>query len=171
MMVDPSARLLALQKQLGASSALDPTLKAVVDCAVELIAAPRVSIRLLDPEHGALAAIARAGSPLHKNPRVTYDLGEGLLGWIAKHGKPLRSDDAMADERFVKRPDMVETMGSFLGAPVIVDGAVVGVLSAVAPEQNAFTQAHEDVLMRIAALAAPYVDAARRKRIEQVARG
>src|SRR5207302_4049242 len=155
-MADPVSRLLALTQNLGASRALEPTLTAVVACAVELAQAPRVSIRLFDPTHARLIATARAGKPMHHNATTTYEVGQGLLGWIAKHGKPLRTADAMADPRFVRRPDMVDPMGSYLGVPIVVDGQVTGVLSAVSVEKNAFEHEHEQILMLVGGIAAPY---------------
>src|SRR6185295_1672023 len=146
-MAETDPRLAELTQQLtAASGTVDATLKHVVDCAVKVVGVPRVSIRLLDPEHRALIAICRAGQPLHKNATVTYDLDEGLIGWVAKQGKLLRLGDAMADSRFVKRPDMLEPMGSFLGVPIISGRQILGVLSSVATLKDVFTAEHEQLL-------------------------
>ena len=165
---DPIARLLQLTRRLGAARGLDATLQVVVDSAVELMHAPRVSIRLFDPTHSRLIATCRAGQPMHQNPTSTYRPGEGLLGWIAAHGQTLRSGDAMADPRFVRRPDMIEQMGSYLGVPITIDGQVVGVLSAVAAERDAFTEAHAQLLELVAGIAAPHVEVGRLSRLAQV---
>jgi len=167
-MPDPIAALLELTRRLSETRGLDPMLQAVVDCAVGLVGAPRVSIRLLDPTHSRLIATCRAGKPLHHNATTTYQLGQGLLGWIAKHKQPLLANDAMADVRFIKRPDMVETMGSYLGVPIVANGEVTGVLSAVASERLAFSAEHQRVLELVAGIASPYIEVGRVTRLAQV---
>lgn len=167
-MSDSIARLLQLTRRLGTSRGLEPTLQAVVECTVDLVHAPRVSIRLFDPTHSRLIATCRAGQAMHQNPTSTYRPGEGLLGWIAAHGETLRTGDAMADPRFLARPDMIEPMGSYLGVPITVDGQVVGVLSAVASEHDAFSEAHAQLLELVAGIAAPHVEVGRLSRLAQV---
>src|SRR5882762_4900003 len=124
-------RLLALTGRLSQARVLEHTLQAVVDCGAELSGAPRVSVRLLDPTNQRLIAVCRAGKPMHHNATTSYEVGQGLLGWIAEHGVPLRSGDAEADPRFIRRPDMLEPMGSYLGVPILIDHQTIGVLSAV----------------------------------------
>jgi diguanylate cyclase (GGDEF)-like protein len=160
--------LLELTRRLSDTRGLAPTLQAVVECAVGLVEAPRVSIRLLDPSHSRLIATCRAGKPLHHNATTTYQLGQGLLGWIAKHKQPLLTGDAMADVRFVKRPDMIEQMGSYLGVPIVASGEVTGVLSAVSPARLAFSAEHQQLLELVAGIASPYVEVGRVSRLAQV---
>src|SRR5438876_8003130 len=161
-------RLLELTRRLSHAQVLEHTLQAVVDCAVELCGAPRVSVRLLDPTHSRLIAVCRAGTPMHRNATSSYEVGQGLLGWIAKNCQPLRTGDAMADERFVTRPDMVEPMGSYLGVPFVVEHQTTGVLSAVSAARDAFTEEHEQLLSLVAGIAAPYVEVGRLSRLAQV---
>ncbi len=161
-------RLLEMTRKLSRSVTLEETLQAVVDTCVELLETPRVSLRLFDPTHTRLIATARAGKPLHQNATYNYRLGEGLVGWIAKHKLPIRSGDAEADPRFVRRPDMLDRMGSFLGVPVIHDDACIGVLSSVHPDTNAFSEHDEDLLLLVAGICAPHVEVARLERLAQV---
>ncbi len=167
-MPDTLATLLELTRKLSQTRGLDATLQAVVECTLGLAAVPRVSIRLLDPTHSRLIATCRAGKPLHVNATTTYQLGQGLLGWIAKHQQPLLANDAMADVRFIKRPDMVETMGSYLGVPIVANGEVTGVLSAVSPERLAFTAEHQQLLELVAGIASPHIEVGRMARLAQV---
>ncbi|MBL8953730.1 MAG: GGDEF domain-containing protein [Myxococcaceae bacterium] len=167
-MADPIATLLELTRRLGQTRGLDVTLQSVVECALGLVGAPRVSIRLIDPTHARLIATCRAGKPLHHNATTTYQLGQGLLGWIAKHKQPLLANDAMADVRFIKRPDMIEPMGSYLGVPIVANGEVTGVLSAVSPERLAFTAEHQQLLELIAGIASPHIEVGRMAKLAQV---
>src|SRR2546423_5823021 len=118
------------------AATLEEMLQAIVERCADVIGVARVSIRLFDPTHTRLLATARAGKPLHQNATGEYRLGEGLIGWIAERVQPMRTNDAEADPRFVKRPDMVDRMGSFIGAPIVVDKACIGVISAVGAEKE-----------------------------------
>ncbi|MHB8873969.1 MAG: sensor domain-containing diguanylate cyclase, partial [Myxococcaceae bacterium] len=97
-----------------------------------------------------------------------YQVGEGLIGWIAEKAQPLRADDAEADPRFLRRPDMVEKMGSFLGAPLVIDGTCIGVISAVDAKKAHFTARHEELLELIADLCGPHIEVARLSRLAQL---
>ena len=167
-MAEHIGTLLELTRRLSEARGLGSILQTVVDCAVGLVGAPRVSVRLLDPTHSRLIATCRAGKPLHHNATTTYQLGQGLLGWIARHKQPLLTGDAMADVRFVRRPDMVEPMGSYVGVPIVTNGEVTGVLSAVSPERLAFGAEHQELLELIAGIAAPHVEVGRMSRLAQV---
>ena len=112
-----------------------------------------------------MLATCRAGLPLHQNATSEYRRGEGLVGWISEHCKPLRSDDAEADPRFVTRPDMVDRMGSFLGAPVVVEGTCIGVISAVNTAKAFFSPHDEELLRLIAGLCSPHIEVARLSRL------
>ncbi|MBI3181660.1 MAG: sensor domain-containing diguanylate cyclase [Myxococcales bacterium] len=160
--------LLALTRQLANAKTLQETLQPVVERCVELLETPRVSLRLLDPTRSRLIATCRAGKPLHQNPTSPWRLNEGLIGWIAAQLQPLRANDAEADPRFVARADMVDRMGSFMGAPVVHEGQCIGVISAVHPEKGAFTDEHEQLLMLVAGICAPHLEVARLSRLAQV---
>ena len=167
-MSDEIAQLLSLTQEVSRSVRLEHTLQGIAERCAALLGTSRVSIRLFDPTHTRLVATCRAGSPLHQNATTEYRSGEGLIGWIAQHAKPLRSDDAEADPRFVARPDMVDRMGSFLGAPVVSEGSCIGVISAVSPERAWFTAHHETLLQLVAGISAPHIEVARLSRLAQL---
>jgi two-component system, cell cycle response regulator len=113
-------------------------------------------------------AVARAGESVHANPNLEFKLGEGLIGWIVEQRRPLRSGDAEHDPRFVRRPDMIARLGSFVGVPLVEAGQCIGVLSSWDPVENAFTAEHEQLLMLIAGMCAPHVEIARLHKLQQV---
>ena len=167
-MSDDVTDLLALTRALGRCARLEEVLQLVADRCASLLATPRVSIRLFDPTQTRLIATCRAGQPLHLNATSEYQRGEGLIGWIAQEEKTLRADDAEADPRFTRRPDMVEKMGSFLGAPLMVQGACIGVVSAVNAKRAHFTARHEELLELIADMCSPHLEVARLSRLAQL---
>jgi diguanylate cyclase (GGDEF)-like protein len=165
---DEITELLSLSRALACCTGLEDVLQTIATRTAGILGTPRVSIRLFDPSHTRLLATCRAGAPLHRNGASEYRPGEGLIGWVAQQVKPLRSDDAEADPRFVSRPDMTEAMGSFLGAPVVSEGACIGVISVVAHGKAAFGAHAEDLLQLIASMCAPHVEVVRLSRLAQL---
>jgi diguanylate cyclase (GGDEF)-like protein len=169
-LADTLSALAGLARELEAlpEESLEAMLEHVARCTAGLLECPRISVRLLDPTRTRLVAACRAGAPLHVNAGAEFRLGEGLVGWIAERHQPVRTGDAESDSRFQHRPDQVEWMGSFLGVPLTVRGACVGVLSAVNPRSDYFTDEHEDLLTLLAAICVPRVEMARLYRLAQI---
>jgi diguanylate cyclase (GGDEF)-like protein len=168
VMASELSTLTALTRELQDRQALELMLQHIVDRAATLLETPRVSVRLLDPTRTRLVASARAGSPMHHNAGAEFKLGEGLVGWIAAHGEPLRADDAESDPRFQPRADQKQKLGAFLGVPLVSGRACIGVLSSVHPERAHFTAHHEELLTLVAGMCAPHVEVARLQRLSQV---
>jgi GAF domain-containing protein len=63
-------------------------------------------------------------------PRRTISFDQGVMGWVARHGRLLNVADAPKDGRVVA-PDWWRHHGlsSFLGVPVILDGSLLAVLA------------------------------------------
>jgi len=168
MSTDPIPLLTDLTHELQLRLDLEDLLQLVVDRTASLLDTPRVSIRLLDPTGTRLLAVCRAGSPLHLDKDEQFRVGEGLMGWIVEHVQPIRSGRAEQDERFVPKPGMQDRMGSFLGVPLVAGNAVLGVINAVHPGEDAFDASDEAQLRLLAGICSPYVEMARMSRLARV---
>jgi diguanylate cyclase (GGDEF)-like protein len=157
-----------LAAQLHQSGKLEELLQQVVDTAANTLGVWRASLRLLDPSRQKLLVSVRAGSALHEDHSSDFPVGVGLIGWVAKHGQPLRTGDAAKDRRYVAREDMRDPMRSFLGVPLLSGAATLGVLSAVSPEANAFSEQDEEIFQLLAAISAPHVEIARLARLSTI---
>ena len=155
---------LALQRP----QSLEQMLQHIATTAAGILDTQRASLRLLDPSGAQLIAVVRAGEPLHENPLKVFELGEGLVGWVARNVAVARVPNAEVDPRFVRRPDIKEPMVSFLGVPLMSGKSCVGVLSATHPSVGHFTQEHEDLLTLLAGICAPQVEIARLSRLSKV---
>jgi len=157
-----------LTRQLADRMPLETLLGRIVDGAAALLDSPRVSVRLLDPTRTRLLAVARSGAAMHGDAAAEFKLGEGLIGWIAQHGEPIRTDDAERDPRFQPRADQREPLAAFLGVPLVSGRACLGVLSSVHPARGHFTEHHEELLTLVGGICAPHVEVARLQRLSQV---
>jgi diguanylate cyclase (GGDEF)-like protein len=164
-MSDLIRTLIGLTNDLQRTQTLEDTLRVVVERAARALATPHVSIRLLDVNRKRLLATARAGESLHSADPAEFNLGEGLVGWIALHGTAICAPYAGADPRFVQRPGQSERLRAFLGVPIVAGGHVVGVLAAVHSDDGFFQAVHEHLLTLVAGICAPYVEVARLERL------
>jgi len=160
--------LTALVADLGRELSLEERLQLLADRTAALLETPRASVRLFNATRTALLASARAGESIHANPNLEFQLGEGLIGWIAEARMPLRSGDAESDPRFVPRADQQTRIGSFVGVPLVEAGQCIGVLSASNPTADAFSADDEQLLTLIAGMCAPHLEIARLHRLAQV---
>jgi diguanylate cyclase (GGDEF)-like protein len=118
-------------------------LRRLVDGLAELVPVSNVSVRLLDDTRTLLVASARAGAPFHANRGFEFVTGEGLLGWVQKHGRSLLLDDAESDPRFAPRPDQRKSIASFVAVPILERGVCIGVLSAADEKPALLDRDHE----------------------------
>jgi diguanylate cyclase (GGDEF)-like protein len=160
--------LIELVHELQRPMELDEILELVVEHAAVLLDTERVSVRLLDPTRTRLVATARAGTPLHESPNTSFELGEGLVGWIVENAMHIRSNDPVGDPRFAPRDGMKDEMGSFLGVPLVSGPVCMGAISAVHAGKDHFTLDHLDLLLLLAGIASPYIEIARLSRLARV---
>lgn len=160
-------QLVELTTALQRASTLESMMSTLAERVAAILAVPRVSVRLLDETRTRLLTSARAGAPLHDRP-LDFTPGEGLVGWIVEQGRLLRCADGESDPRFVAKPGMTARMGAFLGVPLMDSASCIGVISAVDPTVNRFSESDEQVLALAAAMAVPHVQIARLRRLARV---
>ena len=90
--------------------------------------------------------------------RTRLHVGEGLVGDIAAHARPLALADAQAHAQFVYRPETGEEIyHSFLGVPVLRSGRVLGVLTVQNQTQRNYTEEEVETLETVAMVVAELV--------------
>ncbi len=144
--------LAMLTRSYDAGASLPARLQLVADAALSLTGADHASVRLCGDD-GRLEPSARAGVGT-EGDAPTFVRGQGILGWVAEHGRVARVADASADHRFEPRADRGFEVRSVLSAPVIVDGDVRAVLSASSRAPAAFTEEHERAALLLCTISA-----------------
>jgi len=81
---------------------------------------------LLDQEHYVLIPIAFPGSTQHE---MRIKIGNGFAGWIAQYGRSDIISNTLTDPRVTYIPDTPRRVESVIGAPLIYEGRVRGVIS------------------------------------------
>lgn len=116
--------LYRIGRLLATTLGLTTRLDRVVEQAIELLAADRGSIMLLDDD--ARELVVRASRGLDSMHEFRMPMGEGIAGWVAEHGEPLVLQDVISDHRFTGTDPSVK---SALAVPLRADGKVIGVLN------------------------------------------
>ncbi|MBW2526576.1 MAG: diguanylate cyclase [Deltaproteobacteria bacterium] len=160
--------LLALTRRLVGNISLDDALRAVTDAALQLLPGEHASVRVLNRRRTELLCGARSGRGAESGP-LPLRRGEGVSGWVAEHGEPLRLGDVGQDPRFKVTDHQGFQIRSMLVVPLIAAGQVVGVLGLTAPEPEVFSADDETLAMLLANCAVPTIEKARLRRLRQQA--
>jgi len=98
--------------------------------------------------------VFRATEGLNPDKVGQFSLGrdEGLVGWVAARGELLNLDDAMAHPSFQLVPGLgEESFNSFMGAPIIHQRDLLGVLVVQQSDTRRFSDSEEAFLITVSA--------------------
>ncbi|TFH34498.1 MAG: PAS domain S-box protein, partial [Anaerolineales bacterium] len=127
---------------------LNSVLKLTGDLVQEHFDYPHVGLFLLDHATGELILKSRSGqySGLPENSHK-LSLGQGIVGWVAKSGKPLLCNDVALEPRYVNLyPEQVHSQ-SEMSVPISVGDRILGVLDIQSEQADAFSD-HDLLVMR-----------------------
>jgi PAS domain S-box-containing protein len=79
--------------------------------------------------------------------RLKFDIGQGIVGTVAKTGKPELIHDTAKDKRYISD---VETNLSELTVPILIENEVIAVIDSEHPNKNHFTSIQLHTLENIA---------------------
>jgi signal transduction histidine kinase len=157
---------------LNASPDLDAVLRTAVTAVRGLVQADSARISLVeDGERLVLRYSTHASAAMPTGFTTTRGHGIGGLAWAT--GRPVRTDDIAADERFgATRVPVAQADGivSCMAVPIASAGSVVGVIYANNFTRRPFTAADEAVVVTLADHAAVAVQKARLLAGEHAAR-
>jgi serine phosphatase RsbU (regulator of sigma subunit) len=137
-------------RAISASLELDAVYAAIVQQARQLVGAGKVALRRYELATADLRTVAAVGFT-EEGERTRFRVGEGMIGQVARTGKPYVSDPADAD-RFVRTFVEREGIGSFVHVPIALGPRLFGVLTASHEEPGYYGQ---EELARLEALATP----------------
>ena len=148
---------------LNSSLNLDHVLVTVLEEVRGLMDVVGSSVWLTDAETGDL--ICRQATGAYGETLRGWRLapGEGLAGWVARHGKSLVSQDTYTDERHYKEVDLCigRDMHSVLTVPLRIKGDVIGAVQVVDMEAGRFEETDLKLLETLAGSAAIAIENAR----------
>jgi signal transduction histidine kinase len=128
-------------------------LQLIVSEAVRLMNASSGSVVLINPTSGFLEISASQNLPSAAT-KLKLRIGEGVTGWVARHGKTVRVGDVTQDQRYVAARRGVK---SELAVPLEVNGETRGVINVDSDRADAFSADDQDLLEQLAVQAAKVI--------------
>lgn len=140
-MRDGALQILAAVTRRLAASGVEGGLQEVAEAAMSLTAANHASVRLRgDGPELTVGARAGAGSD---HPPPSFQMGEGVLGWVAQHGRAANVADVSSDARFRNDDQRPFEATSVLAVPILDGQRTLGVLSLSSESPAAFDATDE----------------------------
>ena len=128
-------------------------LQLIVSEAVRVMRALSGSLVLINPTTGFLE-IHAAQNLSSAARKLKLRVGEGITGWVARHGRPARCGDVTQDKRYVS---VRRDVRSELAVPLEVKGEVRGVINVDSDRINAFSADDQELLQELALQAAKVI--------------
>lgn len=159
--------LLEVERQTNAASSLDELLDGLLERTTKLIGAEASSILLQDEQSERLYFSSALGSRGEAIKKFSVAVGEGIAGWVAKHGEPLVINDPAGDPRHNR--ELAREVGfepvSILCVPLVGQGGgLLGAIELLNKVGNRpFEEADKTLLTLIAGRISTAIEMARAK--------
>jgi signal transduction histidine kinase len=166
----PSYRLLTqVSAALSTSLDLDRTLKEILERMNALVAFDAATVFLLDDARRELHVKAALGVPVALTEVKSFKVGEGVVGWVVRHGATALIQDSAKDARYkVTGPE--RRAKTVLAAPLRAQDNLLGALVLVRAAKEPFGPEHQRLVEAIASQAAVAIDHARLFETERASR-
>ena len=150
--------LLELSKSVATPLDLDEVIEAIFRSLHAVVNYEAAAIYLVNRTTLALELVREIGYPKGSEEAFRLQVGQGIVGWVAKTGEPLIVPDVSRDPRYVTaRP----STRSELAAPLAVGGRTIGVFNLESDAADTYHEGHLELVLAFAAQAAIAVERAR----------
>src|SRR5215813_1197576 len=149
--------LMRLTQCMSSSLDIKEVLGEIAQAAATLMDAATVNFWIAEPAtqtlHMRTSSNPVLGSPLAMGRTLAF--GEGGVGWVALHHRPLNVPDVASDERFIARVWFKQHgLTSFLALPIMLGGELLAVLALAGRQPFRFAPEDQSLLDSFAAQAA-----------------
>src|SRR5512135_1430607 len=150
-------------KALTSSLNLDSILQTIMEKVAEYFRPDTWSLLMVDESAEELYFAIAVGDAADALKNVRLKLGEGIAGWVAKHGEPLLVPDVYTDPRFAKRIDQMTKWQtrSIICVPLTSKGRVLAVIQLINVDMKGFGENELFFLQALCDYAAIAIDNAR----------
>ncbi len=153
--------LLEVAKTLSTPLDLDELIVAIFKSLRQVVDYDAAAIYLVNKATLALELVSETGYPQGSENAFRLQVGQGVVGWVAKTGDPVIVPDVRRDMRYVAaRP----ATRSELAAPMQAGGRTIGVFNLESDIPDQYHEGHLELLGAFAAQAAVAVERARTTR-------
>jgi GAF domain-containing protein len=120
-------------RAMASSQGLDSILQTIVDGMVGFFRPSTWSLLRLDEQRNELYFAIAIGDDAEMLKTVRLKVGEGIAGWVARHGESLIVPDVYSDPRFANRLDEMAKWKtkSIICVPLQTQNRVLGVIQLI----------------------------------------
>jgi phosphotransferase system enzyme I (PtsP) len=145
-------QLRVIVQEVNAAKDLQSALDIIVHRVRESLKTQVCSVYLLDTDLNSHVLMASEGLKKASVGHVSLQVGEGLVGLVAKHAEPINLRDASLHPSFHYLQETgEEDYHAFLGVPIIHHRSVLGVLVVQHEDKRRFDEAEEAFLITLSA--------------------
>ncbi len=145
-------QLREIVEQVTAASTLEEAMAILVSQTRETMGTDCCSVYLTDESRQVFTLTASEGLAAEAVGHAAIAFNEGVVGLVAQKEEPLNLADAHSHPRFKYLPDsQEEAFRAFLGAPIIHQRNVLGVLVVQQKQRRQFDKGEESFLVTLAA--------------------
>jgi sigma-B regulation protein RsbU (phosphoserine phosphatase) len=158
--------LLQVSKTLSLPLELDETLEAILRSLREVVRYDAAAIYLVNRKTGAVEQVRDIGYPEGSEDVFRLQVGQGIVGWVAKTGSAVIVAETARDPRYVAARPSTQ---SELAAPLVLEGETIGVFNLESDRPDTYTEDHLELVEAFASQAALAIERARalRERLER----
>lgn len=150
--------LLDITRSLAAPFDLEEVIEAIMQSLRQVVDYDAAAVYLVDRATRSLEIVSESGYPEGSEEAFGLQIGQGIVGWVAKTGESVIVPDVRSDPRYVTaRPET----RSELAAPMVVEGQLVGVFNLESDIGDAYHEGHLELLSAFASQAAVALQRAR----------
>ena len=143
-----------VSRELATALDLRTVLQRVMSAAIQNVGGERGSIVVLDDDGKAIDSTIVFGKRFRDDTTQQLQdiVDRGLAGWVVRNRKPAMISDTSTDDRWLKRPKSTGSLAgkSALCVPLLAREKLVGVLTLVHSQANAFHTGHLELMQAIA---------------------
>ena len=145
-------QLRGIVQSVNAAKNLQSALNIIVRRVRESLNTQVCSVYLFDTNINSYVLMASEGLKAQAVGHVGLDVGEGLVGLVAKHAEPINLQDASKHPSYHYIEETgEEVFHAFLGVPIIHHRSVLGVLVVQHEERRSFDEGEEAFLITLSA--------------------
>ncbi len=150
--------LLELSRTISTPLDLEGVIDAILSALHQVVDFDAAAIYLVNRRTHVLELVSLLGYPEGSDETFRLQVGQGIVGWVAKTGEPVIVPDVRSDSRYVSgRPET----RSELAAPLTVEGRTIGVFNLESNLDDAYHEGHLELVRAFAAQAAVAIERAR----------
>ncbi len=150
--------LLDITRALSSPFDLEEVIETIFTSLRQVVDYDAAAIYLVNRKTKLLELVSEHGYPTGSEHAFELQVGQGIVGWVAKTGEAVIVPDVRGDARYVAA--RAETR-SELAAPMVIEGRTIGVFNLESDRDDSYHEGHLELLGAFASQAAVAVERAR----------